>query len=120
MSEALSIQIKRMRKERGWSQEDLAKRCKVKRTTITNIESETAEPSVILLQLIALAFDCTLGFIPITPLQRYFRILSRYDGQPIGQCMLEAISDVLADEPGVTFKEITAEEWHNYSLKEEL
>lgn len=64
MSKALSIQIRQMRKERGWTQEYLANRCKVTRTTICNIESETAEPSVILLQLIALAFDCELGFIP--------------------------------------------------------
>lgn len=55
--------IKRRRKEKGMSQEELAIKCYVKRTTIVNVEREIASPSLTLLQFIAIALDLELVLI---------------------------------------------------------
>lgn len=60
----ISEQIKKMRKAKGLTQEELAQKCNVVRTTITNVETQNGEPSVLLLQRIALVLNCELMFVP--------------------------------------------------------
>lgn len=48
----------------GMSQAELAEKCGVLRTTITNVESENSDPSYNLLRYIAIALELELMLVP--------------------------------------------------------
>ncbi|RYX80504.1 XRE family transcriptional regulator [bacterium] len=57
----LAVNMKRLRKERGWSQEALADEAGLDRTYISGIERILKNPTVTVIQRIALALGCKLG-----------------------------------------------------------
>ena len=59
--ERLAVNMKRLRKERGWSQEALADAARLDRTYISGIERVVRNPTATVLERIASALDCTLG-----------------------------------------------------------
>lgn len=58
---AVSIILKKKRKERGWTQEQLAQRSGVSQQAISFIESERNTPSEGTLRLLAQALDCSVS-----------------------------------------------------------
>ena len=57
----LAVNMKRLRKERGWSQETLADEAGLDRTYISGIERVVKNPTVTVVERIALALSCGLG-----------------------------------------------------------
>lgn len=57
----LAANMKRLRKERGWSQEELADKANLDRTYISGIERIKKSPSVTVVEKIAKALECSLG-----------------------------------------------------------
>ena len=57
----LAANIKRLRKERGWSQETLADEAGLDRTYVSGIERVVRNPTVSVLERIGIALDCRLG-----------------------------------------------------------
>jgi transcriptional regulator with XRE-family HTH domain len=57
----LAVNMKRLRKERGWSQEALADEAGLDRTYISGIERIVRNPTVTVVQRIATALGCGLG-----------------------------------------------------------
>ena len=57
----LAVNMKRLRKERGWSQEALADEAGLDRTYISGIERVVKNPTVSVIERIALALKCPLG-----------------------------------------------------------
>ena len=57
----LAVNMKRLRKERGWSQEALADEAGLDRTYISGIERVVKNPTVTVAERIALALNCGLG-----------------------------------------------------------
>ena len=57
----LAVNIKRLRKERGWSQEALADQANLDRTYISGIERIVRNPTVTVVERVALALGCKLG-----------------------------------------------------------
>lgn len=57
----LAVNMKRLRKERGWSQEALADEAGLDRTYISGIERVVKNPTVTVVERIALALACQLG-----------------------------------------------------------
>ena len=57
----LAVNMKRLRKERGWSQEALADEAGLDRTYISGIERKVKNPTVTVVERIAKALDCRLG-----------------------------------------------------------
>jgi transcriptional regulator with XRE-family HTH domain len=57
----LAVNMKRLRKERGWSQEALADEARLDRTYISGIERIVRNPTITVVQRIAAALDCGLG-----------------------------------------------------------
>lgn len=57
----LAVNVKRLRKERGWSQEALADEAGLDRTYISGIERRVKNPTVSVVERIATALTCTLG-----------------------------------------------------------
>lgn len=57
----LAVNMKRLRKERGWSQEALADEAGLDRTYISGIERVVKNPTVTVVERIALALDCRVG-----------------------------------------------------------
>lgn len=57
----LAVNMKRLRKERGWSQEVLADECGLDRTYISGIERVVRNPTITVIERIALALNCPLG-----------------------------------------------------------
>lgn len=53
--------MKRLRKERGWSQEALADEAGLDRTYISGIERVVKNPTIIVVERIAAALECKLG-----------------------------------------------------------
>ncbi len=53
--------MKRLRKERGWSQEALAAEAGLDRTYISGIERRVKNPTVTVIDRVAVALDCRLG-----------------------------------------------------------
>ncbi|WP_260609892.1 helix-turn-helix domain-containing protein [Sphingomonas sp. IC081] len=53
--------MKRLRKERGWSQEALADEAGLDRTYISGIERQVKNPTVTVIERVALALQCRLG-----------------------------------------------------------
>ncbi|WP_082445929.1 helix-turn-helix domain-containing protein [Sphingomonas sp. Leaf20] len=57
----LAANMKRLRKERGWSQETLADEAGLDRTYVSGIERVVRNPTVSVLERIGFALDCQLG-----------------------------------------------------------
>ena len=59
--ERLAVNMKRLRKERGWSQEALADAAELDRTYISGIERVVKNPTISVVAKLALALGCKLG-----------------------------------------------------------
>lgn len=59
--ERLAKNMKRLRKERGWSQEALADEAGLDRTYISLIERKVRNPTILVVERIALSLSCTMG-----------------------------------------------------------
>lgn len=57
----LAVNMKRLRKERGWSQEALADEAGLDRTYISGIERVVKNPTVTVVERISNALNCPLG-----------------------------------------------------------
>jgi transcriptional regulator with XRE-family HTH domain len=57
----LAVNMKRLRKERGWSQEALADEAGLDRTYVSGIERVVRNPTITVVQRIATALNCGLG-----------------------------------------------------------
>jgi transcriptional regulator with XRE-family HTH domain len=57
----LAVNMKRLRKERGWSQEALADAAGLDRTYISGIERVVKNPTVVVVARIAEALGCGFG-----------------------------------------------------------
>lgn len=57
----LAVNMKRLRKERGWSQEALADEAGLDRTYISGIERVVRNPTVTVVERVAVALKCRLG-----------------------------------------------------------
>jgi transcriptional regulator with XRE-family HTH domain len=57
----LAANMKRLRKERGWSQEALADEAGLDRTYISGIERVVKNPTVTVIERVATALQCGLG-----------------------------------------------------------
>ena len=61
VKEKLAVNMKRLRKERGWSQEALADAAGLDRTYISGIERMVRNPTVTVLDRLLVALDCKFG-----------------------------------------------------------
>lgn len=59
--ERLAVNMKRLRKERGWSQEALADAAGLDRTYISGVERVVRNPTITVVERVALALNCRLG-----------------------------------------------------------
>ena len=59
--ERLAVNMKRLRKERGWSQEALADESRLDRTYISGIERVVKNPTITVIERVAKALGCSLG-----------------------------------------------------------
>jgi len=57
----LAANIKRLRKERGWSQEALADEAGLDRTYISGVERVVKNPTISVVERIAAALGCQIG-----------------------------------------------------------
>lgn len=57
----LAVNMKRLRKERSWSQEALADEAGLDRTYISGIERVVKNPTITVVERIASALSCKLG-----------------------------------------------------------
>ena len=57
----LAVSLKRLRKERGWSQEVLAAESGLDRTYISGIERRVKNPTITVVERVAKALECGLG-----------------------------------------------------------
>jgi transcriptional regulator with XRE-family HTH domain len=57
----LAVNMKRLRKERGWSQEALADEAGLDRTYISGIERTVKNPTITVVDRIGAALSCKLG-----------------------------------------------------------
>lgn len=54
---ALAANIRRMRKQRGWTQDDLAAAAKIEQAAISLMENRRANPTLLMLETIATALE---------------------------------------------------------------
>jgi transcriptional regulator with XRE-family HTH domain len=57
----LAVNMKRLRKERGWSQEALADEAGLDRTYISGIERRVKNPTITVVERVSGALRCRLG-----------------------------------------------------------
>jgi len=57
----LAANLKRLRRERGWSQEALADEAGLDRTYVSGIERVVRNPTVTVVERVAVALKCSLG-----------------------------------------------------------
>lgn len=57
----LAVNMKRLRKDRGWSQEALADEAGLDRTYISGIERVVKNPTIVVVERVAAALECRLG-----------------------------------------------------------
>ena len=55
--QALALNVRRLRKARGWSQEKLAGECGLEQQAISLLENGRSNPTVMLVESLAVAFD---------------------------------------------------------------
>jgi transcriptional regulator with XRE-family HTH domain len=71
VSKALAANVRRLRKERGWSQTDLAAETRVEQAAISLIENARANPTLLMLESIAKALGVAfLELFAAAPRQR--------------------------------------------------
>ncbi|MEA2897508.1 MAG: hypothetical protein QOJ84_3123 [Bradyrhizobium sp.] len=71
VSKALAANVRRLRKERGWSQTDLAAETRVEQAAISLIENGRANPTLLMLESIAKALGVAfLELFAAAPRQR--------------------------------------------------
>ncbi len=63
LSRTLAANIRRLRTERGWTQDDLAAEANVRQAAISLIESGRANPTVLMLETVINALD--VGFVDL-------------------------------------------------------
>lgn len=61
MRTRLAVNMKRLRKERGWSQEALADAAALDRTYISGIERVVRNPTITVIERISGALGCQVG-----------------------------------------------------------
>ncbi|ANC52521.1 hypothetical protein A4249_01775 [Brevundimonas sp. GW460-12-10-14-LB2] len=59
----LATRVKALRREKGWSQEELAYRANVHRTFVSQIERATKVSSIVTVEKVARAFEITIGVL---------------------------------------------------------
>lgn len=57
----LAANVKRLRKERGWSQEALADEAGLDRTYVSGIERVVRNPTITVVDRVAVALECQMG-----------------------------------------------------------
>lgn len=57
----LATNMKRLRKDRGWSQEALAAECGLDRTYVSGLERQVKNPTITVVQRVAEALGCSMG-----------------------------------------------------------
>lgn len=57
----LAVNVKKLRKERGWSQEALADEAGLDRTYVSGIERVIRNPTVTVVERLTVALDCKFG-----------------------------------------------------------
>jgi transcriptional regulator with XRE-family HTH domain len=57
----LAGNVKKLRKERGWSQEALADEAKLDRTYVSGIERVVRNPTITVVERVAAALKCSMG-----------------------------------------------------------
>jgi transcriptional regulator with XRE-family HTH domain len=71
VSKALAANVRRLRKERGWSQTDLAAETRVEQAAISLIENGRANPTLLMLESIAKALGVAfMELFAVVPRQR--------------------------------------------------
>ena len=63
VSKALAANVRRLRRGRGWTQDDLAAETRVEQAAISLIENGRANPTLLMLEAIARALD--VGFVEL-------------------------------------------------------
>ena len=58
---ALAWNVRRLRKERGWTQEELAGECDIEQQAISLIENGRANPTLMMAESLASALDVPFG-----------------------------------------------------------
>lgn len=67
-AKALGRNVRRLRKERGWTQDELAAKIKVEQTAISLIENSRANPTLRTLEALATAFKILfIDLFKVTP-----------------------------------------------------
>lgn len=67
VSKALAANVRRLRKGRGWTQDDLAAATKVEQAAISLIENGRANPTLLMLESIARALDVAFSELFAAP-----------------------------------------------------
>ncbi|MEA2939711.1 MAG: hypothetical protein QOD09_240 [Bradyrhizobium sp.] len=62
-SKTLAANIRRLRKARGWTQDDLAAEAKMEQAAISLMENRRANPTLLMLETVAKALD--VGFVDL-------------------------------------------------------
>lgn len=57
----LATNMKRLRKDRGWSQEALADECGLDRTYVSGLERQVKNPTITVVQRVSEALGCSMG-----------------------------------------------------------
>ena len=63
IGQRLAANMKRLRKEKGWSQEELADQTGLHRTYISGVERYTRNPTIVAVEKIAVALGVSAGVL---------------------------------------------------------
>lgn len=66
----LGLNVQRLRRDKGWSQEEFAFECGLHRTYVSGIERGVRNPTVTILEKIAKAFGVSAGALLESPTKR--------------------------------------------------
>ena len=77
MSEIIGKKLKQLRKQRGMTQEDVAERVNITRSTISNYEIGRRTPNLKDLSELAAVFGVGLDYFGISPIDESFDLISR-------------------------------------------
>ena len=59
----LSLNLQRLRKEKGWSQEELADRAGLHRTYVSGVERGIRNPTITIVEKLAVTLETTVGVL---------------------------------------------------------